>query len=306
MEEKISVILVNYNGKDFNDKCIGSLLKSRLSALLEIVIVDNASTDGSFQELQEIWGEHPQIHLIGLDDNYGFSKANNTGILFAMERGIDHYLLLNNDTEVEPYTIENMLVCQRRTGSMIVPRIYYADRPDVIWCAGGEISRIIQKSKHRGIGRADRGQFEQDRLCSFANGCCLLLDREHVKAIGLLDESFFLYYEDNDYSLRAQDAGVSIRYCAGAVVYHKVNGATRGNEKPVNAYYITRNWMMCSRMHMKSLRFGLFCVYFGLNRMAWTVIWSLQRKPDMIKAMHRGIRDFCHGKTGKYQEREEA
>lgn len=300
MEEKISVILVNYNGKAYNDKCIRSILQSTVKDKLQIVVVDNDSTDDSLNDLKTTWEKNQQIHIIKLDQNYGFSKANNEGIKWSIANGIYRFLLLNNDTEIEPDTIEKMLEIQQSTGGIVVPKVLYADRPDIIWCAGGEFSAIIRKPKQRGLNQTDVGQFDENCQCEFANGCCLLLSKEVVDKIGLLEEGFFLYYEDTEYSLRAGRKAVSITYCAAAKVYHKVNGSTEGNEKPANAYYITRNWLWCNQMYMGRERFLWFRIYFLLNRMAWVFIWTAKRKGNMVRAVLGGVQDFKKGRIGAY------
>lgn len=294
----ICVVLVNFNGKKYNKACIESILKSRCMERLHIVVVDNASTDDSMEELESIYNNNESIHLIPLEENHGFSKANNEGIKWALKQGCQYIMLLNNDTEITPWTIEKMINLQKRTGHIIVPKILYADQREIIWCAGGELSSAIQKPKHRGAGQTDRGQFDREDTCAFANGCCMLLTDKIIEKIGMLDERFFLYYEDTEYSIRAGKKNVGISYCGQAVVYHKVNGSTGGNNNPVNAYYITRNWLMCNRTHMKA-EFVLFCIYFLFNRLCWTMIWLLQGKRDMVKAMWRGIIDFKNGKSGK-------
>ncbi|MDE6750442.1 MAG: hypothetical protein K2K21_15495, partial [Lachnospiraceae bacterium] len=141
----------------------------------------------------------------------------------------------------------------------------------------------------------------------FANGCALFLSTEGVDKIGYLDERFFLYSEDVEYSMRAERKGIGIWYCAEAVVFHKVNGSTKGNEKPANAYYITRNWLLCNSLNMrdvkgvgKKLQFLLFIIYFICNRSAWLLIWFFQGKKEMCMGQLRGIRDFYRKKWGKY------
>lgn len=307
MKNQISVILVNYNGKKYNDACIVSILNSTIKEQLQIVIVDNASTDGSLEALQEKWGAHEQVHIFALDDNYGFSRANNEGIRYSMEQGIDYYLLLNNDTEIEPDMVEKMLRCGQETGAVVVPKVLYADRRDVIWCAGGTFTPLIKKTVQNGLNRKDNGQYDRSGECLFANGCAFLLSRQIVERMGLLDERFFLYYEDVEYSMRAARNHIGIYYCAEAVVYHKVNGSTGGNEKPANAYYITRNWLLCNRLHMcgdgkisGKMRFWLFVLYFICNRAVWLFIWSVQGKRKMCAALVRGIRDFHLEHWGKY------
>ena len=308
MGKKISVILINYNGKKYNDACITSILNSTIAECIQIVVVDNASTDDSLAALRDRWGGSEQVHILALDDNYGFSKANNEGIRWAMEQGIDYYLLLNNDTEIEPDTVERMMRCGQETKGIVVPKILYADRKNVIWCAGGTFTPVIKKTIQSGLNQTDNGQFDVSGECRFANGCALLLSRRIVEKTGLLDERFFLYYEDVEYSMRAERNDIGIYYCAEAVVYHKVNGSTGGNEKPANAYYITRNWLLCNRLHMHGrgirgkLQFLLFAAYFVCNRSAWMLIWFIQGKRAMCTALLQGIRDFRREKWGKMRD----
>lgn len=300
--KKISVILVNYNGKQYNDKCIESIFRSTIASNLHVIIIDNASTDDSLISLQNKWGQNEQITIIPLDKNYGFSKANNKGIDWARKKEFDCFLLLNNDTEIAENTIEKMANLQEETNAIIVPKIVYADKTDIIWCAGGKFSKIIRKPLQRGLNQKDDGRYSVSGRCSFANGCCMLLNEEIIQKLGMLDERFFLYYEDTEYSMRAEEKEVSIWYCAEALVYHKVNGSTLGNERPDNAYYITRNWLMCNRMYMKNF-FVFFICYFGLNRFAWIIIWLFTQKNKNILAVVKGIEDYRHNVVGEYTKK---
>lgn len=300
MGKELSVVLVNYNGKEYNDACIASVLNSTITERIQIVVVDNASTDDSLFALYDKWGDSGQVHIIALDDNYGFSKANNEGIRWSMEQGIDRYLLLNNDTEIEPDAIEQMLYCVQKMEGIVVPKVLYADRKNVVWCAGGKFSPVIRKMIQSGSDHIDSERFGVSGECQFANGCAFLLSRQIVERIGFLDERFFLYYEDVEYSMRAAAGGVAIYYCAEAVIYHKVNGSTGGNERPDNAYYITRNWLLCNSMYMNNIHFLLFAIYYACNRLAWLFIWFFQRKKRMCMAVFQGIRDFLRKKWGKY------
>ena len=309
MKKQISVIIVNYNGKKYNDACIASILNSTIKEQLRIVVVDNFSTDDSLEALRGKWGAHKQVHILALDDNYGFSKANNEGIRYSMEQGIDYYFLLNNDTEIEPDTIERMFLSGQEKNAIVVPKVLYADRRDVIWCAGGTFTPVIKKTVQSGFNQRDNGQYDKSGACLFANGCAFLLSRQIVEKIGFLDERFFLYYEDVEYSMRAARNNIGVYYCAEAVVYHKVNGSTGGNEKPANAYYITRNWLLCNRLHMRGngkisgkLQFPLFAIYFICNRFAWLFIWFMQGKRTMCTALIEGIRDFRRENWGEMRE----
>lgn len=298
MNNQIGVILVNYNGKQYNDKCIESILKSTIKERIQVIIVDNSSTDGSLEELREFWGENPQIRIISLEKNYGFSKANNEGMKAALAQGIQTFLLLNNDTEVKSDTIEKMVRDQEQTKAIVVSKIYYADKSEIIWCAGGDFTKIICKAVHLGQGQHDGSEFCTSQYCRFANGCSLMLTKEIIDKIGFLDERFFLYYEDTEYSLRAAKKGISIWYCADAVVYHKVNGSTMGAQSPLCAYYISRNWLVCNKQYL-GRRYPIFLLYYILNRSVLSLIWLIQGKSRLVVAIWRGVLDYCKGRLGK-------
>jgi hypothetical protein len=295
----IAIILVNYNGKQYNAPCIDSLLTCTDYHDKKIYVVDNASTDDSLQLLREKYGTDERIELITLDDNYGFSYANNVGIKRALEQGAEYVLLLNNDTEVKPDMVENLLQCAaRHPGSMIAPKIYYSDNPNVIWSAGGEVSPIVRKVSHVGLDQTDCGQFDTEREIDFATGCALLIPEAVLRRAGLLDERFFLYYEDTEYSFRLQKLGISIYYCPTAVVYHKVGASSKGADSPLCAYYISRNWLLCSRTHLSG-RFPVFLAYYVINRLACCLLWALCGKWALVQATWRGIRDYHRGRFGK-------
>lgn len=300
---KIAVILVNYNGRQYNTACIESLLAQRKCSgeccEIKIYVVDNASMDDSMQIIQERYGTDRRIETILLDDNYGFSYANNVGIRRAGEWGADFFLLLNNDTEAEADMLPQLLVCaQRHPDSMIAPKIYYSDHRDVFWSAGGAVSPIIRKARHIGLDQKDRGQFDEECRIGFATGCCLWIPRTVIDRAGDLDERFFLYYEDTEYSFRLQKAGISIYYCPKARLYHKVGASSKGADSPLCAYYIARNWLLCNRLYLRA-RYPLFLLYFAVNRTVCCALWLLRGKKELVLATGRGIRDYCGKKYGR-------
>ena len=301
MGKKVCIILINYNGKKYNDKCIDSILCSTLAKHLYIVVVDNASSDGSMELLQQRYEKslENRIEYICLDQNYGFAAANNRGIERAAELGADYVLLLNNDTEIAPDMLEQLELCARRhPDSMIAPKIYYSDERNRIWAAGGSVSRIIRKVNHDGLNQIDNGQFEEERKIEFATGCCLLLPMKVIDKAGFLDESFFLYYEDTEYSFRLRKMGIEIYYCPKARVYHKVGGSSMGAQSPLCAYYISRNWLVCNRQYLGA-RYPIFLLYYILNRSFLSFLWLIQGKPHLVVAIWRGVSDYCKGRLGR-------
>ncbi len=297
--KKLAIILVNYNGKLYNEACIESILGGKDSWDKKIIVVDNASKDDSMQILREQYVTDSRIELLYLEDNYGFSYANNVGIKKAVTEGADYVLLLNNDTEIAPDMLARLEECAaRHPGSMIAPKIYYSDHREVIWSAGGEVSPIIRKARHIGLDQADQGQFEEETEIGFATGCALLIPASVIEKAGVLDERFFLYYEDTEYSFRLQKLGISIYYCPRAVMYHKVGASSKGADSPLCAYYIARNWLLCNKKHL-GCRYPLFLVYYGINRLACCLLWLLHGKKELVRATWRGIRDYQRHIFGK-------
>lgn len=298
---KLAIILVNYNGKKYNSACIDSILQSNTQGELLILVVDNASTDGSVELLRKRYKESDKhrIEYICLDQNYGFAAANNRGIERAAELGADYVLLLNNDTEIAPDMLEQLELCAAgHPDSMIAPKIYYSDVRNRIWAAGGSVSPIIRKVSHDGLNQIDSGQFEEERKIEFATGCCLLIPMKVIDKAGLLDERFFLYYEDTEYSFRLRKMGIEIYYCPKARVYHKVGGSSMGAQSPLCAYYISRNWLVCNRQYLGA-RYPIFLLYYILNRGFLSLIWLIQGKPQLVAAIWRGVSDYCKGRLGK-------
>lgn len=298
-EMRIAIILVNYNGGEYNTACIDSLLRQQKTYEMKIIVVDNASQDDSMQIIQKLYKTDDRIETLFLDDNYGFSYANNVGIRRAMEWGADYVLLLNNDTEAEENLIPELLACaDRHPNSMIAPKIYYSGHRNVIWSAGGAVSPIIRKVRHIGLDQEDKGQFDRERQIGFATGCSLLLPRNVIERVGFLDERFFLYYEDTEYCFRLRKMGIEIWYCPQAVVYHKVGASSKGADSPLCAYYIARNWLLCNRQHLGA-RYPLFLLYYATNRIVCCALWLLRGKKELVRATCRGIGDYRKKKLGR-------
>ncbi len=296
---KLAVILVNYNGKNYNEACIDSILANNGAGEVKIIVADNASQDDSVRLLEERYAGNEQVEIIQLYDNYGFSRANNEGISRAEAWGADAVILLNNDTEIAPDMLLRLRECaQRHPDCMIAPKIYYSGDRKRIWSAGGSVSPVIKKVRHIGLDETDEGQYDREMETGFATGCCLWIPMYVIEKAGTLDERFFLYYEDTEYSFRLQKLGIPIYYCPKAVVYHKVGASTRGADSPLCAYYIARNWLLCNRLHL-GRRYPPFLVYYALNRTACCLLWLAYGKRELVRATLRGIGDYRKGRFGR-------
>lgn len=233
---KVSIILVNYNGAADTLECIGSLTKVRYENR-EVIVVDNASTDGSVTALKAASG----IVLLEAPENLGFSGGNNMGIRYALDHGADYVLLLNNDTLVTEGFLEPLVAAAGDLGpkSVLTSKILYAGQRDTLWYAGGEFNRKLCRVSHTRINEKDSLQ-EKRREVTFISGCCMLLHRSVIESLGELDEKFFLYCEDLEYCCRLRQGGCTLWYEPESVIFHKVSAST-GRSSTLSVYYTVRN-----------------------------------------------------------------
>lgn len=219
---KVTVIIPNYNGCHYMEPCLTSL-KEQTFKDFQILVVDNASTDESVAYVKE---HCPDIRVIVLDKNYGFSKAVNVGIRHSKT---PYVILLNNDTKADPHYIEEMVKAIEQS-----PRIFSVSskmvqmyHPELIDSAG-DLYTLTGWGVCRGVGRPVTNYTEPDEVFSACAGAAIYR-RQVFKKIGLFDENHFAYLEDIDIGYRAKIFGYRNMYCPTALVYH-VGSGTSGSK----------------------------------------------------------------------------
>ncbi len=230
----VSVIIVNYNGRAFLNKCFSSLLLQSYPAM-EIIFVDNGSKDGSIEYMKK---EFPSVKIIANNENFGFAKGNNIGIKAAKGELI---ATLNNDTEVTPQWLEELVDAMgsdEKVG-MCASKMLFMKDPCLINSTGICISRS-GTCWDRGIFEPDEGQYELKEEVFGPCAGAALYRKSMLQEIGLFDEDFIAYHEDTDLAFRGRLAGWKCLYIPGAVVYH-MHGGTGGFENDYTIYYGNRN-----------------------------------------------------------------
>jgi hypothetical protein len=240
---QVAVVIVNWNGQRLLDSCLEAVAAQTMPPGM-IIVVDNGSTDGSVAHLSKAW---PSVEVIELGRNLGVAAGNNAGIGRALAGGAELVLLLNNDATMRPDVIQQLKSALETGGPAVwaaTPKIVYRSDPGMIWSAGGEMIWWRGLSRDRGTDHPDRGQFDRSDLVGYANTCCLLLRAEAFARAGLMDEAYFMYFDDSDFSGRLGRAGGKIAYAPRAVVLHDVQASSKDADQPVNhfmVYYTTRN-----------------------------------------------------------------
>ena len=220
---RVSIIILNYNGKDVIKKCLTSVFKIDYPNL-DVVLVDNNSTDGS---LEMVKAGFSKVNFIKNEENLGFSAGNNIGIRYALERMADYVLVLNNDTEVDKDFLKKLVDTAEKDEKIgLVSPVIFDGQTKKIWFAGGKIKWASMKTEHLTSVRTEES-YESD----FLTGCALLIKAEVCKKIGLFDEDFFLYWEDADLSFRAKKAGFKNIVVPASWVYHyEISEKSRSNK----------------------------------------------------------------------------
>jgi GT2 family glycosyltransferase len=256
-EPFVSVVIPNWNGAAYLPGCLDSL-RAQSYRRLEVLVVDDGSTDGSDRMVAE---RYPEFRLVSLPVNRGFAAAVNEGIRAA---GGDLVALLNNDAEADPDWLARLAEAAERhpEAGFFACKILLHDRRDVIQSAGDFYSADGVPG-NRGVWQRDEGQFDREEYVLGACGAASAWRRSLLDDVGLLDESLFMYCEDVDLSLRAQLLGYRCLYVPTARVYHRLS-ATGGGK--LASYYCGRNFIAVAAKNLPA----------GVLRRHWRALIGVQ------------------------------
>ena len=241
MGSLISVIILNYNGKDYIEECLDSVLDQTYEPL-EIIVVDNASNDSSLEILKEKYSS--KIKLIESNTNLGFAGGNNLALDYTKGEFI---ALLNNDAVADRRWIEEFMSAVNRcdgTFGMWASKILFYDDREIIDTAG-HLIYPDGLNRGRGKGEKDKGQYDKEEEVFFPSGCAAIYRKEMLNIIGFFDPDFFAYGDDTDLGMKARIAGWKCIYVPKSVVYHHSSAAS-GKYSPLKAYLVERNrlWVL--------------------------------------------------------------
>jgi GT2 family glycosyltransferase len=284
----ISIITLNYNQaqvtRDFLESC-----RNLTYPHYEILVCDMNSSERPHGIIRP--EKFPHTSLYCSDRNLGFAGGNNWGMQFA--KG-DYILLLNNDTEVTPDLIQQLLIPFEKDpqAGVVCPKINYFDQPERIQYAGFRpMNTVTGRTWAIGHQEIDTGQYNHISITYGAHGAAMMVKREVIDKIGRFPEKFFLYYEEWDWSARIQKAGYKIYFQGNAVVYHKESMSV-GKSNPLKEYYLTRNRILYMRRNSKGVKLLAFTAFFALFTFPKTILKHLAKgNLPFLKAFLRGIKD---------------
>jgi GT2 family glycosyltransferase len=286
-EPRVAVIVLNYNGKDVTLETLASLVELDYPSY-DVVVVDNGSTDGSFDTVA---AAYPSVIQLRVEDNQGISYGLNHGIAYALEREYAYFLVCNNDIEVAPDALAHMVRAMEADATLgcVGPKTFYHGDRTRLWSTGGILRFQESVTRERGMNELDHGQYDQDGEVDYVNGCAMLKRREAVEAAGLWDPTYYLGIEDADWCMRMKQHGYRCYYVHQALVWHMVS-ASIGVYKPGRTFHTGRSQAIFVRKYARPWQWLSFLAFYAASvPVAYVREWVKERNQAAALAKLRGV-----------------
>jgi len=284
----VYAVTLNWNGKEDTIECIRSLKKLDYPRL-EIVVVDNGSTDGSVPAFK---ATYPDITIIENGRNLGYAEGFNAGARYAVEEGADYFLILNNDTVVDPDMLKELVrVAEQDTRiGFVSGKVYFYNDPNRLQTIGAMSDPVFLVGEGLGYGELDEGQYDEVREFDFVDDVFLLVRSAVFDQVGGYDPTFFLMYEETDWCVRVRRAGFKIVYTPRAKIWHKGNRDPLTGVSTTHQFYRARNQIPFVYRNSSGKQFRRFLAAL-LTGYAPRKIWYLTKIGEfrLLSAYVRGL-----------------
>lgn len=289
------ILIPHWRGHDDLLACLGTLAVADLGGAA-LLLVDNGSDDGSTGAALAAF---PWLHTLHLSENRGFAEAVNAGLRWAFDAGAPWVLPLNDDTLVAPdflRPLRTRMALSPRAG-LVAPKIFYADEPTRIWQLGDRERRWWPVPQPLGRDQRDGPRWTQPRRVDYLPFCCVLLRREMLAEVGLLDPRYWLYYEDADFCRRARAAGWELWSEPSSHIWHRVSRSAR-RMAAGSRRWRTRTRLMFYRQHPHGPHPALTAIHLALSLGAQAARDLLRGDWELLRATAAGVRDGVTAEIG--------
>jgi len=290
---RVIIVVVNWNGAATLKACLASLADQTLLPE-RVVLVDNASTDGS---LAAAVVGFPSLAVIANDANLGYGYANNQGIELALAEGADAVLLVNNDATLAPDMLERLVAALDRDPhvGIVGPRVLLDSDHDRLWSAGGLLTYRQNLTTLIGHRKQDEARYRLDTAVDYVPGCVMLIRSEVFEAIGLIEPDYFAYMEDVDFCVRAREQGFGCRCIGEAEAYHWGSASTGGGYTRCRKYMMGVNSVWFLRRFGRRAQWLRFIAFDVLTLPAVFALELARGRARAVWAKGRGILDGFRG-----------
>lgn len=299
-EPMVTFVILNWNQAQMTIDCLESL-HNQDYAHIRIVLVDNGSTDDSCERIAAAF---PGVILIENGANLGYTKANNVGIQRALELGTDYVFLLNNDTVVAPHMLSELVAIAESSADIGVagPTMLYFDQPDVIWCAGNSIDWNNGETYRQHDG--DHVSIVEPlppQDVDFITSCAICIKQAVFDTVGMMDERFFIYYDETDWFARVRVAGWRVVYVPNAKMWHKVS-ATMGESSPKTDYYMVRNKFLFLAKNVSGVHRALAIMRLGMRNSKDVAAFTFKTYDGKKRTLNRNAKllAMVHAARGQW------
>ena len=303
-EPKIAIIIINWNTYQLTFNCLKSL-EACIYKNKTIFFVDNGSKDGSGDKIAL---EFPETNYIKNTKNEGFTGANNKALKIILKQNFDYALLLNNDTQVNPNFLCHLEARMSSDKNLAAtqPLILDLQSKKTIWNAGGSLNTFFCFFKTKYNRTTYKPKLKIDTSTQWISGCCVLVKIEVIKKVGLLDNRFFAYFEDADWSIRMTNLGYKLGVVPESIIYHHKSGSTKKNNtfnegylSPYAHYLNVRNHIYLIKKHSFFNSIGSW-TYQILKITSYSIYFILRGRFGKLKMVWRGLLDGIKFKKIKH------
>lgn len=288
---KLGLVTVLFNSNDVLEGFLKSI-SSQSFKDYHLYLVDNTPSEVTDHLITELVNKYQIVAYTHIKntENVGVAKGNNQGIELSLESGSKYTILLNNDIEFEDESLIQQMTeeADLKNENMIIPKILFYDSMK-IWMAGGTLLKYQGITKHVGEGEIDHGQFEDVKYFEYAPTCFMLIRNEVFRNVGLMDEKYFVYFDDTDFIYRAVKFGYKVLYLPKFTVLHKVSSSTGGGESLFTIYYGTRNRIYFIRKNLTGFTYFVSLAFTLSTRVIKFIQYDKLRRGKMIKGLFEGL-----------------
>jgi len=292
MTTTIGIVTVLFNSDDVLPGFFASLAK-QVNIKYRLYVIDNSKTDSGSLLSRQLANLHDiTAEIVFNNANLGVAKGNNQGIELARKDSCEYVLLSNNDIEFYESELISKLVEEMREKkfSAITPKIYYFGMKKKIWFAGGCFSRLKATTPHYGDGEDDIGQYDTLSTIEYSPTCFLLINSSVFESIGMMDEKYFVYYDDSDFLWRMKENNLKVGFAHARHLWHKVSYSTGGSISDFSLYYGSRNRILFIRKNYGPIMQIASLSYFLTTRLLKIMSFGKKQRSSMIRGVIDGLK----------------